>query len=441
MLLSSLLMNFGLLATLLGGAPPEPLHQSNLDTVNLMATWESPWLQQLSAADPAAETIVQQYLKGLSETGLSETVQGIWVQTNQYALAQHLGDVPLPAASLTKVATTLAALATWPPDHQFETLIGMTGSLEQGVLNGDLVIQGSGDPLFVWEEAIVLGNALEQLGIRRVTGNLVIHGNFAMNFDANPTQSGQLLKVGLNANLWTSEAWAQYNTLPPNTAQPQLLIEGTVIAQPAAAGNGVTWLVRHQSLPLVAVLKAMNIYSNNAMAEMVAQTVGGPAVIKAKVVEQTGLANPEIALINGSGLGEENQISPRGVATSLRAIQVLLQKQGYSVADVLPVFGQDVGTLVNRQLPAHAALKTGSLAQVSSLAGVFPTRDRGLVWFAILNRGQDLDGLRLRQDQLLAALESHWGKAPTLPEDLVPKVQSNQVPYQLGNPERNSRFN
>jgi len=40
------------------------------------------------------------------------------------------------------------------------------------VLQGDLIITGSGDPFLVWEEVIALGNSLNQLGIKRVTGNL-----------------------------------------------------------------------------------------------------------------------------------------------------------------------------------------------------------------------------------------------------------------------------
>jgi D-alanyl-D-alanine carboxypeptidase/D-alanyl-D-alanine-endopeptidase (penicillin-binding protein 4) len=101
----------------------------------------------------------------------------------------------------------------------------------------------------------------------------------------------------------------------------------------------------------------------------------------------------------------------------------------------MPVFGQDVGTLVDRRLPDQAALKTGSLAAVSSLAGVFPTRDRGLVWFAIVNRGYDLEGFRDRQDALLAAIQSHWGT--TVSPQVQPKVQLGQPPYHLGDPQRN----
>ncbi|NEQ33257.1 MAG: hypothetical protein F6K04_20030 [Leptolyngbya sp. SIO4C5] len=124
----------------------------------------------------------------------------------------------------------------------------------------------------------------------------------------------------------------------------------------------------------------------------------------------------------------------------LTTLDQMLQRQGYTVADVLPVAGRDTGTLAYRDLPAHAALKTGSLATVSSLAGVFPTRDRGLVWFAILNQGGNLEGLRQGQDNLLKALQQHWGNAVTVSDRLQPSVNFDQPLYQLGNPQRNQSF-
>ena len=43
-------------------------------------------------------------------------------------------------------------------------------------------------------------------------------------------------------------------------------------------------------------------------------------------------------------------------------------------------------------MPTATVMKTGTLNDVSALAGVMPTRDRGLVWFAIINRGTNVSG-------------------------------------------------
>ncbi|XGB40382.1 MAG: D-alanyl-D-alanine carboxypeptidase [Cyanobacteria bacterium LVE1205-1] len=91
---------------------------------------------------------------------------------------EHQGTKPLPVASLTKVATTLAALETWGPNHQFVTTVRSNGTIRNGVLTGDLIIQGGGDSLFTWEDGIALGNGLQQLGIQTVKGKLVITEQF-----------------------------------------------------------------------------------------------------------------------------------------------------------------------------------------------------------------------------------------------------------------------
>jgi D-alanyl-D-alanine carboxypeptidase/D-alanyl-D-alanine-endopeptidase (penicillin-binding protein 4) len=357
-----------------------------------------------------------------------------------------MGDVPVPAASLTKVATTLAALATWEPTHQFETWVGWRGRVEDGIVLGDLVVVGGDDPLFVWEEAIALGQSLQQQGIRRVKGNLIVVGNFNMNFETDRTTSGRGLKQALNANEWDYEIEAAYQnlgqTIAGDSAKPTIEISGDVQVESGAQKESVNgWLVRHDSLPMVALLKAMNIYSNNPMAEQIASAAGGASAVVNKANASANIPPGEVRLINGSGLGEENQISPRATVLMLQAIQSQLLASGFTLSDIFPIVGADGGTVRNRGLPANAVVKTGSLAVVSSLAGAFPTETKGIVWFSIMNYGSGLDALRSRQDQVLSALEQQWGKAQTLPLELRSTVVIGQAPYQFGDPSRNRPVN
>ena len=441
-MLHKALLSLGFLSSLIGNQPETvaPFHPIEWPSMETVISWQSPWILAMNAPDPQAATLVRSYLTNLTEQGYPAKEQGIWVQTGATAIATHQGNQALSAASLTKIATTLAALNTWKVNHRFETLVGHTGVIENGVLQGDLVIRWDGDPYFVWEEAIALAKTLQQKGIQQVSGNLIILGNFAMNFEVDAYRSGELFVEAIDVNRWSEEVWWIYDTMPPDTPQPSLAISGEVIVQPAASTPEISqWLIRHQSLQLVALLKAMNIYSNNAMAEELARAAGGINTVAAKVVEETDIALSEIRLINGSGLGEENKLSPRAVVSMLLAIQRHLRPHGLSISDVMPVAGQDQGTLIYRELPNQAALKTGTLAVVSSLAGVFPTRDRGPVWFSIQNRGGNLDLLRAQQDALLETLAQHWGQAPA-PDTLQPKVIMGQSPYQLGDPDRNLPF-
>lgn len=430
----------------------QPVKGLDLGSVDIRPAWESAWVRETIANDPAAEAIVSRYLSGLSASGYYPEQQGIWVAEGQFPVAQYQGNIPRSAASITKVATTLAALATWGPMHRFETLVGWQGTIEEGVLNGNLIIEGGDDPLFVWEEAIALGNTLQKLGIRRVTGNLIVANGFNMNFETSSASSGLLLKQALNAPEWDYAIARSYEEMAPGTPQPTLQIEGQVqITSDSFKHQASGWFIRHESLPLVAVLKAMNIYSNNVMAEQLASALGGSEAVMSKVEEVTDISPSEISLSNGSGLGEENKMSPRAAVTMLQKIQSVLRSstnesasgsagdtpQNFTISDIFPIAGSDGGTVTDRGLPQNAVVKTGTLAVVSALAGALPTQKRGVVWFSVLNYGAGLDGLRSQQDQVISALEKQWGKATEIPLELQTTVRIGADPYKFGDERRN----
>lgn len=405
-------------------------------TVNTLQN--TPWLVETGDSDITSQSILRQYLKGLESKGLATANQGIWLQSGPAVLATHQGTMPLSAASLTKIATTLVALNTWGIDHRFETPISTTGQIQQGVLNGDLIVQAGGDPLFVWEEGFALGNTLNQMGIRKVTGNLLIVGGFQMNFEVDPQKSGELLKQALNADTWQEDAEYQYTQLPPGTRRPQLEIAGAVKVVPALAvlPTDQTLLVRHYSLPMVQILKQMNVHSNNVISETLAVLAGGASVVAQKAAALSGVPQDEILLANGSGLGMENRLSARAVAAMYAYIQRYLASRNLTIADLFPIAGTDLGTIDYRSIPTAAVVKTGTLNEVSALAGVLPTRDRGLIWFTIINRGTDLEGLRQQQDVLLQQLTTQWGAVKPTPAAIAPKLPV-QTAMLMGAPERN----
>jgi serine-type D-Ala-D-Ala carboxypeptidase/endopeptidase (penicillin-binding protein 4) len=411
-----------------------------------LTSWlaDSSWILEIGQPtldpDPQAVAAMQQHLQALKQLGLPENYNGIWIQSGSRVLAETQGTTPLPAASLTKIATTLAALSTWGPDREFETLVSTTGTLQAGVLQGDLVVQGSADPLFVWEEAIALGNALNQAGINQVNGNLIVVGNFVMNFQTDPAIAGALLKQAIDSDRWSPEVQTQYLTMPEGTAMPRVRVQGAVQVVPdvGAIDQPPRLVVRHTSLQMAEILKAMNIYSNNVMSEMIAQDIGGAKEVALRAAKAANVPPDEIRLINGSGLGEENQISPRAVCAMLVKIQRYLEPLKMNVADLFPVMGRDRGTLSRRQMPMGSAVKTGTLNAVSALAGVVPTGDRDLVWFSIINLGNaDLQALHDQQDILLQTLEQQWGTANPIPPALTPSDRLNRESSRLGAASRN----
>lgn len=411
-----------------------------VNALDALAWQSSPGFVIAPDPNPAGAMTVQEYLKNLMNSKLVNQdllkSQGIWLQSGPMLIANHQGTIPLPAASLTKVATSLAAFKILGPNHQFETLVSATGPIVNGVVNGDLVITGGGDPMFVGEEAIAVGNALNKIGIKQVKGNLVITGNFAMNFYSNPAVAGQLLKQALNHKSWNRSVIYQYSRMAKGTPKPQVVINGTVkvVAQP---NSKQTTLIRHLSLPLKQLIKEMNVYSNNDMAEMLAQSVGGADVVKATAAKLAKVPQSEIQLINGSGLGRENRISPRAACAMFMALQQEASAHNLNLADLFPMSGLDNrGTMQYRDMPSATVMKTGTLSDVSALAGVLPTRDRGLVWFAIINRGYQVSSFRNEQDKLLQHLVKQLQVATGVPTALTPHSPKNSLP-KLGVPSRN----
>jgi serine-type D-Ala-D-Ala carboxypeptidase/endopeptidase (penicillin-binding protein 4) len=385
--------------------PPQKVQALAWQTMPMFALQKDP--------DPLAEGTMRQFLKAWSTKGGS-AAQGVWIQSGLSILANHQGDVPLSAASLTKIATTLASLEKWGPEHQFETLVSATGPIKNGVLQGDLVVSGSGDPFFVWEEAIALGNSLNQLGIRRIAGNLVVADAFYMNYEVNPNIAGQRLLQALNSATWSPEIVGQYSIMPPKTPKPQIAIAGGLKVATLPIPKKFL-LLRHRSLPLTQILKEMNIYSNNEMAEILARNLGGPQITAQIAAKSADIPPEQIQMVNGSGLGVENRISPRAVCAMLTTVDRFLQPHKLSVDDIFPVAGREHrGTMQARKLPVGTAIKTGTLNTVSALAGRMFTRDRGQVWFSIINWGGDVEGFRVQQDELLGRLAQGWGPSPTV---------------------------
>ena len=412
-------------ASSLSGASPlscETLRQSETIQAQTLVAPTSP-------NDSRPQPWVQPVLDRWVQRGFALNNQGLWLQSGDTLLGSHQGTTPLPAASITKVATTLVALHTLGWDHRFTTQISHTGSIEAGLLQGDLIITGGRDPFFVWEDAVAVGNALNQLGIQQVQGDLVIAGPFFMNFRPDPQTAGEILRLGLDGSRWPPEAETQFQSLSPETPRPQVQILGEVRLSPAAPIPAQP-LIEHRSLPLIELLKRMNQYSNNIMADLMAETLGGASTVAQEAAQLTGVPQVEIQLINGSGLGLDNRISPRAACGLFLAVQRELTAADLTLGDTFQIVGQDPGVLQQRTFPPRVIAKSGTLNQVSGLAGILPTTQQGQICFGILNVSFDLEGARLLQGQLLRSLSDQWGSVSELPPELLPRLSPDQLSSQ-----------
>jgi len=83
-------------------------------------------------------------------------------------------DVQMNPASVMKLVTTYAGLDLLGASHFWKTRVFTQGYLRDGVLNGDLIIKGSGDPKLVLERLQDLILAIQEKGVRTVNGNILL---------------------------------------------------------------------------------------------------------------------------------------------------------------------------------------------------------------------------------------------------------------------------
>jgi D-alanyl-D-alanine carboxypeptidase/D-alanyl-D-alanine-endopeptidase (penicillin-binding protein 4) len=167
----------------------------------------------------------------------------------------------------------------------------------------------------------------------------------------------------------------------------------------------------HTSLPLVRVLKGQNDFSNNWMAGMIGDMVGGPDAVKRFLETSLGLRGEEVRIATASGLGA-NLVSPRTMAELLRKLISYLAKEHIGLEELLPVAGVDAGTLEKRFTDAFrgsVVAKTGTLSSVSALAGVAYTRSQGPLLFVIFNHGGSPHTFRAIQDDTIRRLITLFG--------------------------------
>lgn len=82
--------------------------------------------------------------------------------------------VAMNPASLAKLVTTYAALDVLGPAWTWTTPVWLRGRVADGVLEGDLVVRGSGDPTLVIERVWLLLRRVQQAGVREIRGDIVL---------------------------------------------------------------------------------------------------------------------------------------------------------------------------------------------------------------------------------------------------------------------------
>ena len=350
--------------------------------------------------------------------------QGVFVTTLDGKVVMEQGaDQAFNPASTLKLATALQALRTYGPTYRFTTVLWTTGAFDPktGTVTGDLVVSGR-DPSFHDEHAVALAREMNRLGVRTVTGDLIVSPGFTMNFNQSALRSGERFYDTLDATRrpaaaqrsWFDQCQLKNDRECLTGGQPSVAVLGAVYVSPVPAGAQM--LVTQRSSQLVDILKVLLCYSNNFMAERLGEGLGGAVGLQSFLVREIGLPADEVRLASTSGLGV-NRISPRSMMKVYVALRAELAKHKLVPSDILPVAGIDPGTLHKRytSYPSRGSViaKTGTLIRTdggaSALVGQMKTARGETLLFVIFNMRGSFSRFRESQDALVTMLQNQRG--------------------------------
>jgi len=368
----------------------------------------------------------------------AERLRFIAVSGGETRMAQGADDQVNPA-SVVKLATSLWALDELGADHRYTTIFGLLGDWDRdrGVLVGDLVVRGGGDPDFQWENAYLVARELNRMGLRRVEGRVRIQGVFWFGWEhgvetrlLDPRERGERMGRRLIAAL-DSSRWdrSQENTWQAMcerrgwdaSERPRVVVRDGV--RVSALGDPAPQVI-HRSNPLPEILRRFNVYSNNDIVR-VADGLGTIDELTSFVCGRLGLKPGGIELSTASG-ERRNRMSVRQMTDLLHELGEEAADQGLDLRRLLPVIGCDPGA-TRRMFPALAAspltgtvtCKTGTLTStdggVAVLAGTFTSPEHGTVAFAVAapRAGGRLQHWRkLQQRWVLALIDEQGGAVP-----------------------------
>jgi D-alanyl-D-alanine carboxypeptidase/D-alanyl-D-alanine-endopeptidase (penicillin-binding protein 4) len=333
-------------------------------------------------------------------------------------------DAPRIPASVEKLFTTSSALLRLGPSATLQTnAVTAPGATVEpgGLLRGDLVLVGGGDPFFGDASAALLARAVAAAGVRRIEGAVV--GDESA-FDARRAAccSGYDADLGGMLSALAYDRGISHGRRRLDTARfaaarfaARLRAAGVRISGESRAGAApadARTLAGVPSMPVAQLARYINVPSNNFAAEMLVKELGaryrdaGTTAAGAGVVRDTlddfGV-RPRV--VDGSGLSRANRATPREV------VRLLERMHGQDVAGSfrasLAVTGA-TGTVKARMRATAAAgrcqVKTGTLRGVSALAGYCRAAGGRDIGFALLSNRANTYLAKAREDRIAAAI-------------------------------------
>jgi serine-type D-Ala-D-Ala carboxypeptidase/endopeptidase (penicillin-binding protein 4) len=368
----------------------------------------------------------------MAKAGAASGAHVVDLQTGA-ALYTEDAAVPRIPASVEKLYTSAVALRQFGPQSTISTDLLAPVSVDPatGILYGDLYLRGNGDPSFDARALRSLAdNLVAQTGLTEVTGRVIGDESAFDGLRGPPSEGfrtssyvGPLSALTFNRG-FTGRRRPLFQARPPLFAAKALTTalrrRGVTVrrsARSGAAPEQAVLLAQSASPTIESLVASMNVPSDNFYAETLIKTLGarfgagGTTSAGADVVRtEAARLGIRTTVADGSGLSRSNRTSPKAVVALLTAMDESELAPGFY--NSLPIAGRS-GTLIDRMRRSAARdacrAKTGTLSNVSALAGYCDTRSGGRVAFAFLMNYVYPWTARRLQDRMTTALARYDG--------------------------------
>ena len=139
----------------------------------------------------AAQNLPAEVEAALQRAGIAKeavAIQVVEAQGRNLPRLSYRASVPVNPASVMKLVTTYAALDLLGPTFAWTTPVYVEGPVRSGVLHGNLVIKGQGDPKLVSERLWLLLRRVQGLGIKTIAGDIVLDRSAFETLEVDPAQ-------------------------------------------------------------------------------------------------------------------------------------------------------------------------------------------------------------------------------------------------------------
>lgn len=214
-------------------------------------------LSSLLLASAEAASLPAPVVQALRVAGVPQDAVGVMVQQvdGNKPLVLHNASRAMNPASTMKLLTTSAALELLGPAYTWHTDVMATAPIKDGVLGGDIILKGTGDPALTLERFWALLHGLRQQGLRDIRGDLVLDRSAfepvpadPAGFDGQPDRAYNVLPDALLVNFKA----IRFDFVPNGTAiqvvadpaLPQVQIVNRIQPSPATCEDWKEHLTR-----------------------------------------------------------------------------------------------------------------------------------------------------------------------------------------------------